>query len=356
MSNIIDYVSTQFATFQEKPFNTVDSLVLSQLSYIFFDNITKDKKQISIGELLKAEHFKKMFERVLNPDETKKLLFSAVASPRFRDIKLCYYVNETDIKKEKQFSAVTYLLDKKTSYIAFRGTDQTFVGWKEDFNMAFISPVPSQIDALNYLNFIAKKIRGSFYIGGHSKGGNLAVYSSLMSSSKIKDRIIRIYSHDGPGFKENIFSCDEYKQIEHKIEKTLPQSSIIGMLLQNQENYTIVKSKNNGIMQHDPFSWIVEKGHFIYQSKIDAYTTNKNNALNQWINSLTDEKRERFVECLYHIIKAGNIEYISDMPKKWNSNIEAMLNAAKNLDEETKKFVYETIKQLVVMYIKSFHL
>jgi len=150
---------------------------------------------------------------------------------------MTYYVNKIDLNEEKQFSAVTYLLDDGTAYVAYRGTDATFVGWKEDFNMGFISPVPSQQEGVKYLNTVGYLAARELYVGGHSKGGNIAVYSAIKCHQHIRDSIIRVYNHDGPGFREEI-SMSWFLSIKDRIHKTIPQSSVIGMLLHNQENFT----------------------------------------------------------------------------------------------------------------------
>ena len=174
--NIKEYAQSEFRKFEESEFCEVDSLVLAQLSYMFFDKIVgsiDDKKRpVKIKDAYMLEHMPDMLNTVRLPEENKKLLCALSGNPRFRDIKMNWYVNEVDSNTEKQFSAVCFILDRKTAYVAFRGTDATFVGWKEDFNMAFMDKIPAQEQAVEYLNFVSKKLPRSLIIGGHSKGGN----------------------------------------------------------------------------------------------------------------------------------------------------------------------------------------
>ena len=167
-----------------------------------------------------------------------------------------------------QFAAMTFDLPDGSSYIAFRGTDATIVGWKEDFNMAFQYPVPSQAEAADYLNEAARHCRGKLYVGGHSKGGNLAVYAAANCRPDVSARLARVFSHDGPGFLEQALQSEAFRQVLPKIEKTLPQSSMIGMLLEHQENYKIVKSSSISIWQHNPFSWEINGDDFSYRAPI----------------------------------------------------------------------------------------
>ena len=241
MSNIIDYAEKELNTLEKKAFNPIDSLVLAQFSYIHFDNVMKalkkEKTNIMIKDLFKAEYFDKMLSDVRDDVSNHKLLTALAANPRFRDMGISNYVNKLDSQLEKQFSATTFFIDADTAYVAFRGTDSTIVGWKEDFNMSFTMPVPSQDEAVRYLNAFGNDFKGKIIVGGHSKGGNLAVYATMYCQREINNRIIQVYCHDGPGFQEEVFHSDPYLNIASRLHKTLPQSSTVGMLLEYQDNY-----------------------------------------------------------------------------------------------------------------------
>ena len=203
MGNIIDYVKEEMRKADEKPFSEVDSLVLCQFSYLLFDGIVPGFEQecgkTTVKDLYKAEFFSTIFPDNGSRKENQQLLLAMAASPRFRDMALCHYVNETDAAAEKQFAAITITVDEDTKYVAFRGTDSTLVGWKEDFNMAYITPVPAQQTAKEYVEKTAGQWQGKLWLGGHSKGGNLAVYAGIHAEENVRGQIERIYSHDGPG-------------------------------------------------------------------------------------------------------------------------------------------------------------
>ncbi len=357
MKNVIDYVKNELNRFDSKKFNLVDSLVLSQFSYMHFERLvpgfSNELSPVRIGDLLKAEHFNSMFDDVMFPENNLSLLYALAASPRFRDIKMKYYVNKLDYKQEKQFSAVTYQIDDKTHYVSYRGTDMTFVGWKEDFNMAFKSPIPSQEEGVDYLNTVGKLTEGDIIIGGHSKGGNIAVYSAMKCLPEVQDRIKKIYSHDGPGFKDSIFSTPEYERIKDRINKLLPQSSIVGMLLQTQESYVVIKSARSGIMQHDPFSWVIEGDDFNYVNNISNSSLNINKALNEWLANLSEEKREVFIDTLFHTINSTNAKTLGDLSEVHIKDFAKILRTFRSIDRETRKFVAQTIRDLIVLYVRN---
>lgn len=357
MGNLIDYVKKELHRFDEKPFNAVDSLVLSQFIYIHFDDILADlqkhSKKIRIGDMLKAEYFERMLNDVRANVNNQQLLFAIAASPRFRDIIMQNYVNHSDVVQEKQFCAVTYVLDEQTCYVAYRGTDSTIVGWKEDFNMSFTMPVPSQVEAARYLLEIAKKQSGQLLTGGHSKGGNLAVYAAMKAPAAVKQRLAGVYSHDGPGFQREVFASSEYQDIAELIHKTIPQSSMVGMLLEYQDNYMIVKSNEFWFMQHDPFSWQINQGDFIYQKHLSDTARYTNATINQWLMSVTPAERERFIDTLYNVIKTTNAKTVNELGDNLMQDGKAMITALNDVDDETKKFVFQTIKELASLSFRN---
>jgi len=357
MKNIIDYTIEESDTFKNRKFNAVDSLVLSQLAYLRFDRfvpgLSDTAMPVSIKEIASRENLDMLFRDTWNSKNNRRLFFALANSSRFRDMKVAFYVNKIDNKTEKQFSAITFLLDDGSAYIAYRGTDSTFIGWKEDFNMAFISPVPSQEEGVAYLNAVADRISCQLKIGGHSKGGNIAVYSSIKCRQSVQKRITHVFSHDGPGFRDEVFQCHEYLIIKDRINKTLPQSSIIGMLLQHQEQYSVIKSNRIWFMQHDSFSWLVDGSDFQYVQSVKKSALYMNGTLNQWVNSFDDQKRELFVNTLFHIIQATNATTFYDLTGDWPKKAVAVLGAIRGIDDETRKFVFQTIRALFALAVKN---
>ena len=259
MANIIDYIKWRGdLELKASKFNEIDSLILNRFSYFPLDNLMGKDEVLSIKEL--GERFKKEDKNkidILWEDDAE--LFPLMAeSKRFGEMKTLKYVNQIDEETEKQFSAVTILLPDNTIYISYRGTDNTLIGWKEDFNMTFKSHIESQLSAKEYLENVAKKyLDKQIRLGGHSKGGNLALYAAIFADEEIKKRILNVYNNDGPGFNEDIVNLKEYKETIGKVITYIPQDSIFGMLLEHKEKYIIVKSIEKGVMQHDVYSWEV---------------------------------------------------------------------------------------------------
>ena len=356
MKNIITYTRENFDTFDQFPFHSVDSLILSSAAYIHFPDVipeVENWKGIRLQELYRAEFFDEMFHNIPLGEDTKQLFFALAASPRFRDIRIMGYTEQFDLTAQKQFCAMTFQVQPNLYYIAFRGTDSTFVGWKEDFNMAFQSPIPSQEEAVRYIEKTAIYCPGKLYVGGHSKGGNLAVYASAMCRENVQSRIERIFSHDGPGFLESTLQSAEFRNISQRVEKTLPQSSVIGMLLEHQENFHIVKSNKSGLWQHDQFNWLVEDHDFVYIENLTKNATYADRTLTDWLKKISVDERERFVDSLYSVLAANNLTSLDDLRSNWQTVIPTTLQAATQLDSDTKKFLLHTFKELAALGIKN---
>lgn len=356
MDNIITYAQKELSDFTQKEFNGVDSLILSCLSYINFPtNIEQvtSWEGIRLADLYLAEYFEEMFNKLWSEQESLQLFAAVCASPRFRNVKAMGYTNQFDSTKEKQFCAITFKLTDSLYYIAFRGTDSSLTGWKEDFNMAFSYPVPAQLEAVSYLFKASLKCDGTLLVGGHSKGGNLAVYSAMNCDMVIQRRLKRIYSHDGPGFVQSVLDSSCFNIIKPKIDKTLPQSSIVGMLLEHQEDFKVVKSNRSSIWQHDPFSWEVKDGDFNYIKKLSADARYFDQTLNTWIRSMSEDDRERFVDSLYQILSTVFPDSSSVLPSDWQHKLPAIIQAATHLNDDTKKFLNRTIKELILLGIRN---
>lgn len=356
MKNIITYTKENLDTFENYPFNSVDSLILSSAAYIHFPDIFPDIsnwKGMQLKDLYMAEYFEEMFHNIPLSEDTRELFFALAASPRFRSIRVMGYAEQFDLASEKQFSATTFQVTPNLYYIAFRGTDSTLVGWKEDFNMAFKSPIPSQEEAVRYIEKASLYCNGKILTGGHSKGGNLAVYAAAKCRENVQSRISKIYSHDGPGFLESTLESPEFQTISSRIEKTLPQSSVIGMMLEHRENFDIVKSNTLGLLQHNQFTWEIEGNNFIYIEKLTKNARFTDKTLTDWLKQLSEKEREGFVDALYKVLTSNNLTSIDDFRAEWQSAIPATLHAISQLDADTKKLILHTIKKLASMGIKN---
>jgi hypothetical protein len=230
---------------------------------------------------------------------------SMLEGARYRDIRMLQYLDETDSAQGLQLAAMTFLLPDDSAYVAFRGTDSTVVGWKEDFYFSFLPETEGQRRAIRYLNQVGAEVKGTLRVGGHSKGGNLAVYAGMMCLPATRARLATCFSHDGPGFSAQTMADPRWQHTARLIDKTIPQSSVIGMIFENQASaLTVVRSTNPGIMQHSPFSWVVDGPDFAVEKAVsyDAYRTNKR--VSAWLRTMTPEQLGTFVEVLYKLVQA----------------------------------------------------
>lgn len=348
---IIDYLK-QYGdvSFAEMSLNDVDSLILCQLSYLKFDGIVSGVREngpsITLKSVAAHADFERLFADERYEKENRALFEAAVAGRRFANMRLNCYINVVEKEWETQFSAITYILEDSTLYIAFRGTDETIIGWKEDFNMAFLSPVPGQAYSVKYLNMVMGRLYKPFYIGGHSKGGNLAVYSAMKCIPRIQERILKIYNMDGPGFRPGVLEECGYERIADRVVKILPHSSLIGMIFEREIRYTTVESNRFGLAQHDPYTWLVEENHFVLADDIYESTRFTDNTLNEWIYSLNEEQLRLLVDTLYQVITASQAENLIELTADWKKSMNSMVAAIKEIDEPTTKILKEIIKSL----------
>ncbi len=354
MGTIINYIEEYGDyTFSEKPFDEVDSLILCQFAYLKFDGLVPgvddDAPPVSIRQVFENRDYDNLYGDERYREKNTELFLAMVHSRRFGSLKINYYVNQIELEKETQFSAVTFQPDEELYYIAYRGTDETIVGWKEDLNLAFSEPVPGQLMSVEYLEKSAGKIGKPFYMGGHSKGGNFAVYAAMNCRQDIQDNIVIIFNHDGPGFRPEVREKGRFDKIENRIRQTVPHSSMVGMLLSSERNYRVVESRNFGLAQHDPYSWLIEKDNFqivkqIYSGRMFVDTT-----INDWILSLNQEQMRIFVDTLYDVVKASEADNLIDFTANWKRSIQGIMSAIKNVDADTTKTMNDIMKALFEM-------
>lgn len=348
MGTVLNYLEKYGRyTFEEMPLTEVDSLALCQLSYLKFDGMVGESGEPVILKSLKDHpDYEKLFADVRYEKVNRALLEEMMKGRRFGDMKLNYYVNVIEEKWETQFSAITCFPDEEIVYVAFRGTDETIVGWKEDFNMAFLSPVPGQEYSVRYLEEVASRFQGPFYVGGHSKGGNLAVYSAMNAGPDIQERIIKIYSMDGPGFRPEVLEKCGYDRISERVVKILPNSSLVGMIFESDMHFQVVKSNTFGLLQHDPYTWQVTGNHLVRANDLYERRREMDNNLNEWILSLDEQQLRTFVDTMYHVITASQADNLIDFTAEWKRSMNGIIGALKEVDEDTVKMLREMVRSL----------
>lgn len=354
MANIFDYLDWRGdISLKYSNFNEIDNLILARLAYFPFDSLIKKDEKITIQEAFNRFEKNNLEDMKILQKEDITLFPALAYSNRFGKMILSNYVNKINIEEEKQFSAITITMPDDTLYIAYRGTDNTLVGWKEDFNMGFKSHLFSQIDSVKYLEDIAKKYSNNLRVGGHSKGGNLAVYAAIFANKDIKNRIIKVYNNDGPGFNEDIIRTKEYKEMLKKIHTFIPQSSVIGRLLNHNEEYTILKSSQTGLMQHDLYTWELLGTNFIYLEKVTYGSQMIDKTLKNWFKSSTQKQREQFVDVLFDILDKTGAKNVSDLSAKKFASAILLLKTYKNIDEENKEILTKTLKTIIEIATKN---
>lgn len=350
MANLFDYIVWRGdLTLAQSGFNEIDGMILARLSYVPFEWVADAlHNTATIGSVAAALLCVPDIENKVTSAEDINLLRALAESPRFCTMELFAYENQLDLESQTQFSAITVRLQDELIYIAFRGTDHTLVGWKEDFNMTFVCPVPAQRLAVDYLAKIAKSVDSKMILGGHSKGGNLAVYAAAFCPPAIQARIQAVYNYDGPGFEEAILRTENYQAICSRVSTFVPQSSIVGMLLEHEEKYTIVHStQKTGIWQHDVYSWEVQQAHFSYLETVTNSSRFINSTLKAWLAELDYAQREQFIDASYALLTQTNAVTLSDLSGSWFSNAKTILKSVQNLDDSTRKMVTEALRLLV---------
>lgn len=351
MGTILDYLK-EYGDYSlaEKPFNDVDSLVLCQFVYLKFDGMVpgpgEESGAVSVQELAVHKDYDHLYADERYRKDNTALFQKVYKSRRFGNMRLRNYVNQVAQDQETQFSAVVFGLSDGTTYVAYRGTDESIVGWKEDLNLAFSEPVPGQRMSVSYLEQAAQMISGNFYVGGHSKGGNLAVYASMNCSAGVRERIDRIYDHDGPGFRPEVRQNSAYEEIAGRIHKTVPRSSCVGMLLYTEENYKVVESKTIGLAQHNPYTWLIRGDSFKVVEEIRAGRKFMDQALNEWILSLEQEQMHTFVDTLYHVVQASETDNLIDFTANGLKSIHKIGMALKEVDRDTADVIVKIMRAL----------
>ena len=347
MGDLFDYLVWRGdILFSQLPLNNVDALVFSALSYIDFDDIVPSEadKCISLREAADRVFELPNKERKFRVKKDLDLLRMAAETERFGSLELCYYKNIFDIEKETQFAAITFRLDDGSAFLTFRGTDKTIIGWKEDFNMSYQNSIPAQRLARAYVQHFAMESDRDLRVGGHSKGGNLAIYAASTVDMNVQDRILEVYNHDGPGFRDYMLEDEGYLRMIPKIHTFLPQSSIFGILMVHKEMCTIIKSRYVGIMQHDPYNWEVIGKDFIILDELAGDAQFFDNVFDEWLESMTNEERNEFVDSFFDLIMTPDTHRPRDIFKPQN-----ILTYFKtfHMEEERRKIVSTELSKLV---------
>lgn len=342
--SVIDYANTHIQSFKVLPLNELDMAIFSILSYFNFDVFPANKiKRLTIRDILDHQYLKKFLSRPAYKEEDTELVMAIAMNPRFYSILIRNFQIKNDESKQEQFGAVTFILPNKQMIISFRGTDSSLNGWKEDFNMAYMAPIPSQTDAKEYAEKRCHFYFHDIYLTGHSKGGNLALYSYLNINSHYQKRIKGVYSFDGPGFEKE-YDLGLRKEIFHKF---IPEESIIGMIFDDEINCTVVKSEGLLLSQHRLYNWHIQENGFEKVASLNKKASNLDYSIANWINRYPLEDREKLIETIYKMVTSSGIATsVEILNNKWKS-FKTMIGEYKTLSKERKTHVKKAMGDFV---------
>ena len=345
MQNIYNYLrrNGQYS-FKEKPFNEIDNLILSELSYLPFNGIVPsfNKGYITLKEaqnLFFDKYKVKDLKKISNLLKENMFLLKKMAeSKRYCDALLYNYVKIVDY--DRQFGALTIELSDKSIFVSFEGTDTSISGWQEDFELSYKFPVSAQKLAGIYLNntirFFDRRVR----IGGHSKGGNLAIAASMNSNYLVRRKIINIYNNDGPGFLKKEIESRRYQNIKDRIIMIVPSQSVVGMMLYHSNNYKVVKSTSRGLFQHDGFSWCCDDEGFI-EANLSKSSKATEKYLIDWVDTILPDEKEACVTELFKLFKDNNI---SDTSEIGFVNSLKLINGFRKMSKRERKNLIDVVK------------
>ncbi len=303
MANMMDYLDWRGdLAFEQAPFNEVDSLLLTELAYVDFAGIVpggihqeavflKDASRMFWDKHTEQE----ILERVSMTKMSAFVMRKMAQTRRFQNICLSSYVEDISEEQQSQFSAVCMTLSDRSLFVSYSGTDSTLVGWRENFNMAYLDQTPGQEKAVRYLNQTVQEVHKTVRVGGHSKGGNLAVYAGIFCEEAVRQKIVQVYCHDGPGFDERVLAYPAYQELLPRIKRVLPQRSVVGMLLEHRAQYEVVHSTEHYTRQHDMLSWEVLGAEPVYEDRLSEKSAAVSEIIKNWIGAMDLDQKRRFI-------------------------------------------------------------
>ncbi|MDO5017754.1 MAG: DUF2974 domain-containing protein [Lagierella massiliensis] len=354
--NIYDYLNFRGdLSFIKDEFNPVDAVLFSRLSYLPFQLIMNYYSKLTLKEVQLTLPEQKDFEKSLILPEDKKLLEEISKHKRFKDIEVRYFVNDISLKQEKQFSAVTFILPNNTAIITYRGTDKNIVGWKEDFNLSYLDHIPSHVSSINYLNEVSKHFE-NIILNGHSKGGNLSLYSLTHCDTKIYKKILKAFNFDGPGLLENTITDEIKSRADEKMTNYLPQGSIVGILLKQAGRVKVVSSIEKDFKQHYIYSWNVIGNDFLYLPHRTPESLFAESTLNQWVLKLSIENRQIFFDTIYELFtEIGKTQFEPNITNKdFIKTLGQLTFSLGDLPSEQRRQVIDSVMKLLKIARKNY--
>ena len=357
---VFDYVDWRGdLTFAQDPFNEVDSVILSMVCFLDFSEIVPapyESGSITLRDAMAQMPREFEGERRLGailPDDILYMSHLAAESERFGSAELFAFENTIDEEKEMQFGALSFRLSDGSLFVAFRGTDDTIVGWKEDFNMTFLSHVPAQERAAAYLNEVAARHTGPIRTGGHSKGGNLAIWAAVHCNAGFRSRILQAYSNDGPGFTAEMLESEAYRGMRDRCINYVPQSSLVGMLLEHDDNYQIIYSDKSGLMQHDPYSWAVWRNRYLYLEERSQFGEQSDAAIRKWLGSMTAEEKRELVGDLFFVLESTGAKTLTELSRNKKDVVVTVVKTLADMEKPRRQCINRLLTRLFAAGVET---
>ena len=348
MKNMLDYIKEfGHVSFEERAFSEIDALVLTELEYLPLEKVVPSDENgenfVTVKEIAEymQEHKQELFDEnpMMITQERHELSQVIVDAPRFQSLKFFGVVSEWDKDTTKQFAAVTVEVEPSVRLVVFRGTDETLIGWKEDFLMTYSPLVAAQTDAKEYLAKQASLWGGDLMVSGHSKGGNLAIYAAATQVEDVQLRIVDIFCFDSPGLYRSVLETKGYQNIVPLAMRYIPQDSLVGLMLESEVPYVIVKSNATGAMQHSAMTWEIEDGQFIKMEKLTKNSQLNDQTFKKWTESVSDEELELFWNVFFELLFSVGIDTVNDLYGQFMHYVQEFLKAAGNMDEEKRELL-----------------
>ena len=356
MENIISYINNYgHRPFDDLDFNEVDSLILSQLVYSDIKYVAKTLGDpFYIRDLASSEIVEEMTKITWFPENDIKLIDLLSKSERYRDLKISDVLECEDIESEGQITACLIGLGNKRNLIIFRGTDASFAGWVESFSFSFEEEVPAQRTGKDYLIMVAEKYEGSILLAGHSKGGNLVAFAASTVDKEIQDRIERVYDLDGPGFLDEFFQREDYRDISEKVSLYIPKKSVVGLLLNNLGETMVVKGKGAIIDQHYPYNWSIKDSKFEIIPETAAISKITKNSLDKWLKTLDRNSRKDIIFSIYKLFEYSGAEDVKELVDKKISGFLMLKDSYSNMEEKEASILKNSIFDFLAFLRDSF--
>lgn len=336
-------------SFEEMPFNIVDGVILSQLSYYDYEGTDFEKRVLTdtIGACLYEKDPAEFVHKMMNARGDEELIRIVRDGKRFGSLRAAGYIDDTSVESDRQFAAITFELGNNEFYIAFRGTDKSVVGWKEDFNWMHQDEIASHEYAERYTKKVMDIRPGKFYLGGHSKGGHLAAYTSIMLPQEYQDRLLKVFNFDGPGYTKEVYELEAYKRMKPRIHKVVPQGGFIGLMMERDNHYQVVKCDAELMEQHSPFNWKIKEHDFDWTEKIDDEAEFIINTLNKWIKDMNMEDRKVFCDTLFGFLNGIGITNFDKTYRHRKGKVRDLVNRLRTADAKNRRRTLVHIARLV---------